>query len=87
MYILLLGDSMKGKIQKWGNSNGIRIPKMILDDLNLKENDSVDISLTSDSIVIRKAKQKTFDEIVGNYRGNYVCEEFEPYNASGKEIW
>lgn len=30
---------MEIKIQKWGNSCGVRIPSQILNELNLKEND------------------------------------------------
>ena len=31
------------KIQKWGNSQGIRIPKKMLEMLDLKVNDSISI--------------------------------------------
>ena len=31
------------KIQKWGNSQGIRIPKKMLETLDLKVNDSISI--------------------------------------------
>ena len=29
---------MKIKVQKWGNSLGLRIPKLIADEIGLKEN-------------------------------------------------
>ena len=32
------------KVQKWGNSNGIRIPKVFLEALNLKSGDSVSMA-------------------------------------------
>ena len=35
---------MKLKLQKWGNSKGIRIPNNILKSLNLKTNDKIIIS-------------------------------------------
>ena len=40
-YILLWKEVgfMQAAIQKWGNSQGIRIPKAFLDALNMAEND------------------------------------------------
>lgn len=34
---------MQSKIVKWGNSQGIRIPKILLEYLNIADNDTVDI--------------------------------------------
>ena len=45
-------------IQKWGNSQAIRIPKTILEVLFLQENDRVDISAADNAIVIKKATRK-----------------------------
>ncbi len=60
MYILLyiLGDDfMQATIQKWGNSQGIRIPKAFLEALGMMENDLVELSRVDDHIVIKKAKK------------------------------
>lgn len=42
------------KIQKWGNSQGIRIPKAFLDALGLSIGDQVQIQREGDMIVIKK---------------------------------
>ena len=47
---------MDAVIRKWGNSNGILLPKSILDALSIKTNDAVTIEQKDDSIVIRKAQ-------------------------------
>lgn len=78
---------MKAKIQKWGNSHGVRIPISYLNNLGLKDNDNVDILLEENQIVIKKTPSKTFEEIVEGYDGSYVCEEFEPYDVKGNELW
>ena len=39
---------MEVRLQKWGNSNGIRIPNIILKTLNLKPNDKVEIREEND---------------------------------------
>ena len=45
---------MQTTIQKWGNSQGIRIPKLFLEALGIRENDHVEIERVDDSIIIRK---------------------------------
>ena len=47
---------MKASIIKIGNSRGIRIPKKLLEETNLK--DEAEISLVKGTIVIRAAKHK-----------------------------
>ncbi len=51
---------MESKLQKWGNSGGIRIPSSILKSLNLKTNDKVNICEENDKIIIYKIKRKHF---------------------------
>ena len=41
-------------IRSWGNSQGIRIPKNILEKLNLKTSDILDLEIKDDTIVLRK---------------------------------
>ena len=83
---------MTGTIQKWGNSQGIRIPKTILDGLFLQENDRVEITAESDSIVIRKTTRKrrakkSLEERFENYTGDYQCVELDWGEAVGREVW
>lgn len=75
------------KIQKWGNSQGIRIPKNILDMMNWKDNDTVEISFQGDSLLIKPHKRKTIDELFANYNGTYQSEEIDWGEPVGREIW
>lgn len=80
---------MEGKIQKWGNSNGVRIPKVYLDALNLRTDDLVEIERKDDSIIIFKKikKEISLKERIANYNGPNLCEEFVWDEKVGKEIW
>lgn len=78
---------MKSRLQKWGNSNGIRIPKKIIEDLNIKEDEILNLEIEDNRLIITKSKRKSFDEITKNYSGSYVCEEYEPYKKVGNELW
>ena len=87
-------------ISKWGNSRGIRIPKPYLEDLGLKDNDTVDIEVKDSVIMIKKSpmrKRKTIEERFEAFYG----EDFEtalannPFDSElvswgapvGDEIW
>ena len=79
-------------IQKWGNSQGVRLPKTILDKLFLQENDQVEINTENSSIIIRKATRKrraikSLEELFSNYTGIYKCEECDTGKPVGREIW
>ena len=49
---------MEARIQKWGNSDGIRIPSSFLKSLNLKTNDIIELIQKDDTIIISKPKKK-----------------------------
>jgi len=49
---------MEARVQKWGNSDGLRIPSNLLKSLNLKTNDVVELTKKEDTIVISKLKKK-----------------------------
>ena len=48
---------MEARLQKWGNSDGIRIPSSILKSLNIKTNDILNIEQVDDKIVISVPKR------------------------------
>jgi antitoxin MazE len=78
---------MYTSIQRWGNSNAVRLPKTILDALNMRESDKVEIITESHQIVIRPVKRKytSLDEIFENYTGDYLCEEADT-GVFGREV-
>ena len=54
LYILKEMRKMTTNLQKWENSQGIRIPKSILDEVNWKENERVLIEVEDGKIVLKK---------------------------------
>jgi len=76
-------------ISKWGNSQGIRIPKKYLDQLGLKVGEKVDIKIEDGKIVIIPLKNKRKPKIDINqlFKEDYEeNKEFE-WGQVGKEIW
>ena len=80
---------MEIKLQKWGNSVGIRIPSSVLKSFNLKENDIIDLKEEYDRIVITKSLNKNISllERFNNYKGKNLAKEFVWDEPMGKEIW
>lgn len=70
---------METRLQKWGNSNGVRIPSSILKTLDLKSNDKVEIKNVGNKIIISKiAKEKiSLNERMKKYNGKNEIRDFE----------
>ena len=79
---------MYATIQKWGNSQAIRIPKGVLETADLHENDRVEIAAENQQIIIRLAgkKHKTIKERLAGYSEDYECNEWITGNNQGKEV-
>ena len=80
---------METKLQKWGNSVGIRIPSDLLKLLNLKTNDKVNLNYGNDKIIITKPKKTkiSLEERFSKYNGENLAKDFSWDDAKGKEIW
>ena len=76
---------MQTTIVKWGNSQGIRLPKAFLQNIQIEENDPVDVSLEDERIVIKKISEKdhktTKQRLV-----DFYGENFEQYAVPQEEI-
>jgi antitoxin MazE len=74
-------------IRAWGNSQGIRIPKDILDKLQLKVSDVLELEVQNDAIVLRKQfTHKTFEERLAEYDGKISVCDFDWGEPMGREI-
>ena len=80
---------MEIKLQKWGNSDGIRIPQVMLKSLNLKTNDKVKIEQVEDKIIITKSvtEKISLKERFDSYHGKNLSKEFTWDDRQGNEIW
>ena len=92
MYIRIEGViKMQTTIVKWGNSQGVRLPKHILNRVHLSDHDEVDVYVEDDSIIIKKhckdAKHKTIQELFAGFNDEYEPVEVNWGEPVGKEIW
>lgn len=81
--------NMEIKLQKWGNSLGIRVPSNIVKSMNIKINDILDIKQEDSKIIISVPKKKKISlyEEFKKYNGKNLAKEFTWDESVGKEIW
>lgn len=82
---------MLATITKWGNSQGVRLPKALLESVALSEKDEVDIFAEEGRIIIKKAGRpaahKTIRERFEGYTGDCKPQEIDWGKPAGREVW
>ena len=80
---------MEAKVQKWGNSLALRIPKAFVESTQLTKGSVVDLSLHDGQIVIepKSSSRYTLDELLRNVTIENIHEEMDAGPFVGKEFW
>jgi len=80
---------MVTKIQRWGNSLGLRIPKSFAKDAGVEEGSPVDISVEGDRLVIRPIRPSRYvlKELVSKIREDNIHDEVPTGDPVGREAW
>ena len=82
---------MVTKIQKWGNSQGLRLAKQVLEDAHVSIGDDVDVIVRDGLIVVAPARRvrgkRSLQELVSRIPKNYKAEETDWGQPVGKEVW
>jgi len=77
---------MQMVIKKWGNSLGLIIPKIIANDLDIKDGTSVEVQELNGNIIISPKKYKLSD-LLGKIEDSNKHEETDFGKAEGREAW
>jgi len=63
---------MNGKVSRWGNSLGVRIPKHLAQDLQLQEGDEIEISQEDNKLILKNSiKGWKFKVILLSFYANF----------------
>ena len=85
------GANMVTTVKKWGNSQGLRLAKKVLEEANISVGDDVDVSVREGVIVIapvRRVRGKlNLQELVSRIPRDYRAEEVDWGEPVGKEAW
>ncbi|MCH7681455.1 AbrB/MazE/SpoVT family DNA-binding domain-containing protein [candidate division KSB1 bacterium] len=82
---------MLSKVQKWGNSQGIRIPKNLLENSHINVGEEVDITVQEGKIIVESTNKirGRYDirDLVSQMPKDYKPKEENWGAPMGREIW
>jgi antitoxin MazE len=80
---------MKTRMQKWGNSLAIRVPKAFAAEVGLKEESEVDVSLKSGKLVVVPVEKPgvTLKMLLAKITEENIHREVDTGPAAGRESW
>lgn len=80
---------MKTRVQKWGNSLALRIPKSFAAEAGLHDNAAVELSLTKGALVVRPITPQplTLEELLRGITDDNLPGEWDTGRPAGKEAW
>jgi antitoxin MazE len=85
------GMNMVTRIQRWGNSQGLRLAKQVLEDACISVGDDVDVTARDGLIVIAPVRRvrgkQSLQELVSRIPRNYETREIDWGEPVGKEVW
>lgn len=80
---------MRTRVQKWGNSLALRIPKSFAGEVGLDKGAPVEMTVSDGRLVVRRAggPAPTLDELLARVTSGNVHREVDTGSAVGKETW
>ncbi|HUU27741.1 MAG TPA: AbrB/MazE/SpoVT family DNA-binding domain-containing protein [archaeon] len=79
---------VRGKIQKWGNSLGLRIQKTVAEQLKLREGSEIDITVSGNRLIVTSAAPRyTLEGLIKDVKPENIHDEINTGPAVGMEDW
>ena len=81
---------MEAQVVKWGNGQGIRIPKIVLEELGIQINEKLHMEVRDQKIILDKIRfrHRTLEERAMEFGGELgPYEEFDWGGPEGREVW
>jgi antitoxin MazE len=79
------------KVQKWGNSQGLRLSKELLADIRIQVGDPVDVRAQEGSLVVTPARRvrggRSLEQLVASVPKDYRPGELDWGPPAGREVW
>jgi antitoxin MazE len=80
---------MQTKIQKWGNSLGLRIPKSLAEQAGVEAGSEVDLAVEDGELIVRPARRPRYDltQLLGGVTARNIHREIDTGQPVGREVW
>jgi antitoxin MazE len=80
---------MRTRVQKWGNSLAVRIPKAVATEANLTEGETVEIRPARGSVLLKAVRPRKYDldELMAKVTKKNLHKEWDIGAPVGREVW
>jgi antitoxin MazE len=78
---------VKAKIQRWGNSLALRLPKSVAESMGVGEGSVVGLEERDGQLIVRPAHRYRLAELLAEVRPGQIHGEVSTGPARGKESW
>ncbi len=80
---------MVTRVQKWGNSLGLRIPRSFAVEARLAEGTAVDVTLEDDRLIVRPVDRPRYrlGDLLKKIDRRKIHSEVKTGRATGREVW
>jgi len=78
---------LKVKVQKWGNSLGIRIPKSIVGMIGIRAGSEVEIGIKENVVFFKPVKRYSLNDLILKISEENLHKEIDFGSPVGNEAW
>jgi len=80
---------MQTKIQKWGNSLGLRIPKSFAEEAGVGAGSEVDLAVEKGELIVRPVRRVRYalKELLSDVTPDNIHQEVDTGPPVGREVW
>jgi antitoxin MazE len=89
MYIRRWRDVVQTRIQRWGNSLGLRIPRSLAEEAGVGAGSEVDLSIRDGDLIVKPARRRTYrlKDLVRKITPRNLHGEVDTGEPVGREAW
>lgn len=79
---------MQTRIQRWGNSLGLRIPRSFAKETGVEAGSQVDLSVRDGNLIVRPARRRSYrlSELLEKVSAKNLHDEVDTGNPIGREV-
>jgi antitoxin MazE len=80
---------VRTRVQRWGNSLAVRIPKSFAEEVGLQDDTPVDLRLSQGKLVLEPSSPRppTLEDLLHGVRKSNLHTEVDTGPAHGREAW
>ena len=80
---------MRTRVQRWGNSLAVRIPKSFAEEVGLQDDSPVNLRLSQGRLVLELSAPRPprLEDLLSRVRKSNLHAEFDTGPAQGREAW